>query len=127
MTLRVVVADDDADVRSAIASVLDADERYTVVAQLDSGTAVVDTVSDHRADLLVLDVRMPAGGLTAVHALRDAGSGVVIVVVSARLDEALVADLLESEVRGVLLKGRLGWSLPDVLHRCSRGEVVVSG
>jgi DNA-binding NarL/FixJ family response regulator len=123
----VVVADDDAEVRSALVAVLEADERYAVVAQLATGATVVDTVALQQADVVLLDVRMPAGGLTAVTALRAAGLEVVVVILSARLDEVLVADLLVAGVRGVLLKGRLGHSLPDVLDRCCGGEVVVTG
>ena len=125
MTLRVVVADDDLGVLEALVAVLDTDDRFTVVAQLSSGAAVLDAVVAERADVVVLDVRMPVGGLEALRALRAADLDVVVVVISARFDNELVSGLLEAGACGILLKGRLGATLPDVLERCCGGELVL--
>jgi DNA-binding NarL/FixJ family response regulator len=126
MAMRVVVADDDPGVLDALVAVLDTDDRFTVVAQLTSGAGVLESVVAEQADAVVLDVRMPVSGLDALRALRAADLAVVVVVISARFDQELVSGLLADGACGVLLKGRLGTSLPDVLERCCGGEVVLS-
>lgn len=125
MTLRVVVADDDPGVLDALVAVLDTDDRFVVVAQLSSGAGVLEAVVAEQADAVVLDVRMPVGGLDALQALRAADLTVVVVVISARFDNELITGLLAAGACGVLLKGRLGATLPDVLERCCGGEVVL--
>jgi DNA-binding NarL/FixJ family response regulator len=75
---------------------------------------------------VLLDVRMPGGGLPAAEAIVRAGEPLpALVVLSARLDESLTADLLRAGVRGVFLKGRVGRDLPDLVLRCCGGEIVV--
>ncbi len=66
MSLSVVVADDDADVRSALCAALEADPRFSVVAIVDSGPAAVAAVVRERPAAALLDVRMPGGGVEAL-------------------------------------------------------------
>ena len=126
MLLSAVVADDDADVRSALCAALEADRRFAVIAFAASAEEVVAAVMRERPAAVLLDVRMPGGGVQAAREIRATGLLVAVVVVSAQVDAALVADMLEAGARGVLVKGRLGRDLPDLVARCCAGEVVLS-
>jgi DNA-binding NarL/FixJ family response regulator len=126
MTLQVVVADDDPQVLAALAAVFEGDERFEVVDAVTNGHDAVASAAARRPQVVLLDVRMPGGGLVAVEAIVQAGEPLpTLVVLSARFDEALTADLVRAGVRGVLLKGRAGRDLPDLVLRCWNGEVLV--
>jgi two-component system nitrate/nitrite response regulator NarL len=97
-----------------------------VVEQLAEGHSLVDVVTRTAADVVLLDVRMPGGGLDAAETLRDHHPLVTVVVVSGETSTTLVRQLLAAGVRGYVAKSRLGGSLPDDVARCVAGDVVVT-
>jgi DNA-binding NarL/FixJ family response regulator len=124
--IRVVVADDDVGVRSAEIDLLEADGRFEIVAAVGTADDAVAAVRSHGPDIVLLDIRMPGGGLRAAEGIRDSGVTSVVTVISARMDAPLLADLLHAGVRGVFIKGELAGHLPDLLVRCGKGEVLLS-
>lgn len=126
MALRVVVADDDADIRSALRAVLDDDDRFTVVGEACDAAQALETTERERPDVVLLDVRMPGGGVHAANQIRSTGLPVTVIAVSARVDAGLVAAMLQAGARGVFVKGRLGHSFADLVVRCSIGEVILA-
>lgn len=111
MTLRVVVADDHFLVRQGIESLLADADGIAVVATAADGDELVAAARSHRPDAVLTDLRMPpgdAGGLTAVHALRADGIGVV--ALSQHADPRWAAELFRDGTSGVayLLKDRVG-------------------
>ena len=68
--IRVLIADDDPLVRSALSTILSSDERISVVATVDDGSKVVEAVNRHFPDIVLMDIRMPTmDGLTATELL----------------------------------------------------------
>lgn len=129
--IRVIVADDDESVRAAVADVLAADSRFTVVGATADGAGLQDLVVSTRPDLVVVDVRMPSGGPEAVARVLAAasatgGSAASVVAISADTGTAAVAAMLRAGVVGYLAKGQIGGALPDLLVRCAGGEVVLA-
>ena len=90
------------------------------------GHSLGDLVTRTAADVVLLDVRMPGGGLDAVEALSDPRLVVTVVAVSGETDTRVVRQLLAAGVRGYFAKSQLGVSLPDDIARCVAGEVVVT-
>lgn len=123
--IKVVVADDDARVRSALIALLRTDRRFAVVAELADGTTLVETVRRTAPDVVLLDVRMPGGGVEAARALQ-AGPPVVIVAISAETSPAVVAEMVRAGAHGYLAKGHLDSDLPESVVRCVNGEVLLA-
>ena len=107
MTVRVVVADDQAVVRAGFRTILQAEPDLVVVGEAADGAEAVAVAGRTRPDLVLMDVRMPGvDGLTATRRL--AGPGVadpvaVLVVTTFDLDEYVFAAL-RSGASGFLLK-----------------------
>ena len=59
MTLRVVVADDQALVRAGFCGIVDATEGFTVVGEASTGAEAVAVARRARPDVVLMDVRMP--------------------------------------------------------------------
>jgi two-component system chemotaxis response regulator CheB len=80
---RVLICDDSAVIRSAIARILDADPQIHVVAKAVNGQAALDALKIHDVDVVVLDIEMPVmDGLTALPLLLKARPGLQIIMAS---------------------------------------------
>jgi DNA-binding NarL/FixJ family response regulator len=128
--IRVALADDDTSVREALTHVLGMDPRFAVVGAVGHGGELVQLVMETRADLVVLDVRMPEGGAVAAAALQaatqDWSPGPAIVALTAQSDATTVLSLLRAGAVGFLVKGKIGADLPDLLARAAAGEVMLA-
>ena len=86
--LRVLVADDNDDIRRAIVSILQ--EEFEVVDQAQCGLELVSLASALTPDVIVSDLVMPLlSGLEAMRALRTAGDTTPFVLVTASTGDAL--------------------------------------
>lgn len=84
MSLRVVVADDSVLFRRAISDALDALPDVEVVGSAANGKLALQKVRELKPDLLTLDLEMPEmEGLAVLDALRQSGSKMSVIVVSA--------------------------------------------
>ncbi len=129
--IRTVVADDDAAFRAAVVDVLEADPRFRVTEAVASGEGIGNLVLRTRADVVLLDIRMPEGGAVAARSIHDAAVAAgmqppAVVAVSAQASAHMVVSMLREGAVGYLVKGRLGSDLPDLIARCAMGEVVLA-
>ncbi len=104
---RVLVADDQALIRTGFATIIDAQPDLEIVGECGDGRTAVDLARSLAPDVVVMDVRMPVlDGIEATRLL--AGAGVedpvkVLVVTTFNLDE-LVYEALRAGASGFLLK-----------------------
>jgi DNA-binding NarL/FixJ family response regulator len=124
--IRVVVADDDDMMRRAMVDVLAAHGGFEVVADVSTGVGLAGLAAERRAQLVVLDVRMPSGGAVAATELRDVAPAPIVVAVSASNDVPTVAAMFRAGATGFLAKGHLGTTFADDLVRCTRGQVMIA-
>ena len=107
MSVRVLICDDQALIRTGFATIIDAQPDLEVVGECGNGRAAIDLAERLKPDLVVMDVRMPVlDGIKATRAL--AGAGVehpvkVLVVTTFNLDE-YVYEALRAGASGFLLK-----------------------
>ncbi|MFF9103063.1 response regulator [Streptomyces rubrogriseus] len=105
--IRVVICDDQALIRTGLATIVDAQPDLEVVGECGDGRTGVDLARELRPDVVVMDIRMPVlDGLEATRLL--AGAGVahpvkVLVVTTFNLDE-YVYEALRAGASGFLLK-----------------------
>lgn len=98
--IRVLVADDDVAVRSALGDLLAADSEISVVALCADGREALRALDEVTPDLAVLDVRMPDGGAGLVRAFSS--RGVRVVCFSA--DEESSHQMIAAGARAFLAK-----------------------
>lgn len=99
--LRVLVADDNHDVRRALIKILE--QAFDVVGEAASGRALVEAAPGLAPDVIVSDVRMPPlSGPEAMHALRAAGHTPPFVFVTTDTGNAL--ELINLGALGVVNK-----------------------
>ena len=106
MTIRVLVADDQALVRAGIRMLIETQPDLEVVGEVADGMAAVSEVASSRPDVVLMDVRMPR--LDGIEATRQimalgASSAKVVILTTFDLDE-YVFDALSAGATGFLLK-----------------------
>ncbi|MSR21199.1 MAG: response regulator transcription factor [Gemmatimonadetes bacterium] len=103
--IRVVIADDHAVVRQGIRGVLEEVEGLEVVAEAENGDQALALTEAHHPDVVVLDVTMPGKtGLEVASALRDAGSGVRVLLLSMHDEPEYVLEAVRAGADGYVLK-----------------------
>jgi two-component system response regulator DesR len=124
--IRVLLAEDQAMVRGALAALLDLESDITVVAEVARGDAVVATALETRPDVALLDIEMPGGdGLQAAHALRAAVPSCRVVILTTFGRSGYLRRAMESGAVGFLLKDAPAAELAVALRRVIAGERVV--
>lgn len=132
-SLRVVIAEDVALLREGLVGILER-AGHEVVAAVEDADALLAFVAHTRPDVVVTDIRMPPDhtdeGLRAAAAIRADYPDIAIMVLSAYVADAYVAELLDSAPGGgvgYLLKDRVGHvrEFLDSLDRIADGGTVV--
>ncbi len=124
--IRVLLADDQALVRGALAALLDLEADLEVVAQVGRGDEVVAAARESRADVCLLDIEMPGlNGLEAAQALRAELPGVRSLIVTTFGRPGYVRRALDAGAAGFLVKDTPARELADAVRRVHAGLRVV--
>ncbi len=124
--IRLLIADDQALVRGAIASLLSLEDDLEVVAQVGRGDEVLEAARASSADVALLDVEMP--GLDGIGAARELvahfpSCRALIVTTFGR--PGYVRHALEAGALGFVVKDTPSSALANAVRRVARGERVV--
>lgn len=124
--IRVLLAEDQAMVRGALAALLSREPDIEVVAEVARGDAVVEAARESQPDIALLDIEMPGGdGLTAAQALRGALPICRVVILTTFGRSGYLRRAMESGAVGFLLKDAPAAELARALRRVMQGERVV--
>nr|BFE59432.1 response regulator transcription factor [Dactylosporangium thailandense] len=129
MTIRVVLADDQALIRGGFRLILDGDPGIDVVGEATNGLEAVDLARSTRADVVLMDIRMPEmDGLEATR--RIAGdhqlSGVRILILTTFENEENVVRALRLGASGFLGKNVEPDDLVRAVRTVAAGEALLS-
>lgn len=121
--IRVLLADDEELIRTALAALLDLEDDLTVVAQAADGHAAVTAALAHRPDVAVIDLAMPRrdGFQVAAELVRVLPTCAVVILTGQGRPPHL-ARALTAGARGFLPKGAPGGALADVIRRVHAGS-----
>ncbi|GGN72964.1 DNA-binding response regulator [Actinoplanes lobatus] len=125
MTTRVLLADDQPDVRGGFRLVLDSQPDITVVGEAADGTAALDLARRLRPDVVLTDIRMPGiDGLELTRLLTEAGLRVVVVTTFDH--DAYVDGALRNGACGFLLKRSGPALLVEGVRAAVAGDALIS-
>ncbi|GAA3720737.1 response regulator transcription factor [Terrabacter ginsenosidimutans] len=125
-TIKVLLADDQALVRGALAALLALEPDLEVVAEVGRGDEVVAAARASGADVCLLDIEMPgADGIAAAAAVRDALPGVRTLVVTTFGRPGYLRRALEAGASGFVVKDTPARQLAEAVRRVHAGLRVV--
>jgi len=124
--IRLLLADDQALVRGALAALLDLETDLTVVAQVGRGDEVLDAVREHDVQVALLDVEMPGlDGLAVAQQLRASAPSCRSLIVTTFGRPGYLRRAMEAGASGFVVKDTPAERLADAVRRVASGLRVV--
>jgi DNA-binding NarL/FixJ family response regulator len=129
MTIRILLADDQALLRGTFRLLIDAQDDMEVVGEAADGQEAVELARTHRADVVLMDIRMPV--LDGIAATRMIGededlAGVKVLILTTFEAEQSVVEALRAGASGFLGKGIEPAQLLDAIRLVADGEALLS-
>ena len=129
MTVRVLIADDQALVRAGFRMILDAEEDLEIIGEATNGLEAVDQARGLRPDVVLMDIRMPElDGIEATRQVIEAGGDTpprVLMLTTFDLNE-YVYEALRSGASGFLLKDVPPEQLVAGIRIVAEGEALLA-
>ena len=126
MTVRVLLAEDQAMVRGALSALLTLEDDIEIVAEASRGDEVLPAALDTLPDVALLDIEMPGGdGLEAAAVLHERLPSCLVVILTTFGRSGYLKRAMESGAVGFLLKDAPASELAEAIRRAMKGERVV--
>jgi DNA-binding NarL/FixJ family response regulator len=124
--IRVIVADDQAAVREALATVLDLFDDIEVVATARDGREAVALAARERAQVVLMDLRMPGmDGIEATAQLTEHQPEIAVVVLTTFADDDSILAALGAGARGYLTKDSGRQDIARAIRAAAAGQAVL--
>jgi DNA-binding NarL/FixJ family response regulator len=123
MPIRILIVDDQALFREALATLLSAQPDFEVVAEASNGDEALRQVTLQRPDIVLMDLRMPVlDGVSATRRIKEQMPVCKVIVLTTFDDDELVFEGLRAGAVGYLLKDVSSEKLFEAIYSASRGE-----
>jgi two-component system, NarL family, response regulator DesR len=126
MTIRLLLADDQELVRSALCALLDLEDDFEIVASVGRGDEVTQSALEHRPDVALLDIEMPGlDGLAAAAVLATQVPACRVVILTTFGRTGYLRRAMEAGVSGFVVKDAPAEVLAAAIRRVVAGERVI--
>jgi two-component system, NarL family, response regulator DesR len=124
--IRVLIAEDQAMIRGALAALLSTEPDIEVVAQVERGDRVVEEALRARPDVALLDIEMPGqDGITAAAEMRAKLPSCRVLILTVFGRPGYLRRAVDAGVSGFLLKDAPPDELASAIRRTAKGEKVI--
>ncbi len=120
--IRLVLAEDQSMLRSALVTLLSLEADMEVVAQADNGRDALSCVEQHAPDVLITDIEMPElTGLEVSSRLRDQKSATKVLIITTFARSGYLQRARQAGVKGYLLKDTPSAELAQAVRTVAHG------
>ncbi len=125
-SIRIAVVDDHPLMREGIVNTFQREAGFEVVGEGQSADEAVAIAEQQLPDIMLVDINMPGGGLSALERIGANCPAVAMIVITVREDDDTVAQALQRGARGYLLKGIGGTDLVRTVRAIASGESYIT-
>lgn len=123
-TIRIVLADDHAVLRSGLRALLDSEPGMKVVGEASDGKQAVELAKTLNPDVLVMDISMPnMDGLAAARAISSLELPCRVIMLTVHAEEAYLLKALQAGASGYVHKSSADRELMGAIRAANRGDV----
>jgi DNA-binding NarL/FixJ family response regulator len=127
VSIRVLVADDQALVRGGFRMIIDAKEDMEVVGEAGDGGEALALVEELQPDVVLMDIRMPSlDGIEATRRIAASGSRARIIMLTTYDVDEYVFAALRAGASGFMLKDVRPAELADAIRVVARGDALLA-
>ncbi|WP_267901889.1 response regulator transcription factor [Microbacterium aerolatum] len=124
--IRIVIVDDQAMLRGAIAALLELEDDLAVVGVAGDGEEAVRVVAESTPDVCLMDIQMPGmDGIAATQAVRAASPGTRVLIVTTFARPGYLRAALDAGASGFVVKDAPAEQLAEAVRRVHAGLRVV--
>jgi DNA-binding NarL/FixJ family response regulator len=124
--IKVVIVDDQALIRDGLRTMLELDDKITVVGEAGDGGDALDVIQRARPDLVLMDIRMPGlDGLEATRQLLKRPGGPKVLLLTTYDADEYVIEAMRAGASGFLLKDLRKGQLVRAVHQAAAGDLVI--
>ncbi|HWE82056.1 MAG TPA: EAL domain-containing protein [Gaiellaceae bacterium] len=121
--LRVLIAEDDVEVRNALSELIGGEPDLEVIGAVGDALAAIEFAAEHRPDVVLLDVNMPGGGgKAAAKGIRRRSPLTKLIALTGHDDRSTVFGMLQAGVLGYLVKGGPVDEIIEAIKRAPEGR-----
>ncbi|MCD2348138.1 response regulator transcription factor [Clostridium guangxiense] len=125
MSIRLLIADDDAIVREGFKMVLGMDESFEIIGAVENGQKAVEFCQSNEVDVALLDVRMPIkNGVEATREICEKSKTKVLILTTFDDDE-FINDAIKYGAKGYLLKSNPPEKIKNAIKMVYGGNAVI--
>lgn len=125
---QVSIVDDDPSVRTSIRLMVENVKGYSVVSVHDCANDALKGIPDTQPGIVFMDIRMPGkSGIDCTRELKEMVPSLKVVIVTAHLGDALIADAFRAGAIGYVVKPAKPEEISQALDYASRGEIFLRG
>lgn len=126
MSIRILIADDHAVVRSGLRALLAADPELEVVGEAGDGDETLRLTATLRPDLVLLDISMPPdNGIQTARRLKESQPELRVLFLTMHEDESLLHEALHTGAAGYVIKRAEEAEILQAIHAAHRGDIYV--
>jgi DNA-binding NarL/FixJ family response regulator len=124
MTIRILLAEDHAIVRTGIRSLVDRQADMEVIGEVEDGRSAVNAAREGSPDIVIMDVSMPElNGIEATRQIKSEMTGVRAICLSMHAEKQFVTAALEAGASGYLVKECALEQLIEAITVVTAGQV----
>jgi len=127
MTIKILLVDDHAVVRSGLSKFLLVNKDMKLVGEASDGTEAVQMVSLHKPDIVLMDLMMPGtDGITATREIHQKYPKVKVLALTSFAEQNMVQGALQAGAIGYLQKNVTAKELGHAIRSAHEGRVTLS-
>lgn len=127
MTIKLILVDDHAVVRSGLRRLLELNKRVEVIAEADSGEQAYQIYGELKPDIVVMDISMPGmGGLESARRIIKRYPAAKIIIFSMHETASFASQAIKSGVKGYVTKTGVSEDLTRAVLEVANGKTFLS-